>query len=247
MRRPAPVPFEGTLQPVSSRRTLQDEVHHGLAQALMAGRFDPGQTLTIAALADQFGTSHMPVREALRRLAAENALEVSTSGTVVVPSVSRARLDDLCDARLVVEGAAAERAAPAMTAPVLRRLDHLAREHAEAGREKDAAAMLARNQEFHFGIYAASGSPVLMQLAGSLWLRFGPYLRMLTKQMEPLLGAGDIETYTRHHRDILEALGRGDAAEAGRHMRADIASTQTLLQPLCAVEEAAEAFPAKAE
>ncbi|WP_062014478.1 GntR family transcriptional regulator [Aureimonas sp. AU4] len=236
MPRPAPAPFDGALQPVSARRTLQDEVHHGLAQALMAGRFDPGQTLTIAALADQFGTSHMPVREALRRLAAENALEVSTSGTVVVPAVSRARLDDLCDARLVVEGAAAERAALAMTTPVLRRLDHLAREHAEAGREKDAAAMLARNQEFHFAIYAASGSPVLAQLAGSLWLRFGPYLRMLTKQMEPQLGAGEIDTYTRHHGDILKALQDGDADGAGRHLRADIASTQALLRPLCPSE-----------
>ncbi|WAJ28131.1 GntR family transcriptional regulator [Antarcticirhabdus aurantiaca] len=238
MPRLVSAPFEGALQPVSARRTLQDEVHRGLAQALMAGRFDPGQTLTIAALADQFGTSHMPVREALRRLAAENALEVSSSGTVVVPAVSRERLDDLCDARLVVEGAAAERAAGTMTTAVLRRLEHLAREHAEAGREKDAAAMLARNQEFHFAIYAASGSAVLDQLAGSLWLRFGPYLRMLTKQMEPLLGAGEIETYTRHHVDILEALKAGDAEAAGRHLRADIRSTQHLLQPLCPSESA---------
>jgi DNA-binding GntR family transcriptional regulator len=238
MPRARPFPLGDALRPVAGRRTLQDEVHHGLAQALMAGRFDPGQTLTIGALAEQFGTSHMPVREALRRLAAENALEVSSSGTVVVPDVSRERLDDLCEARLVVEGAAAERAGGCMTPTILRRLDHLAREHAEAGRERDAAAMLARNQEFHFALYKASGSDVLCQLAGSLWLRFGPYLRMLTRQMEPQLGTGDIELYTRHHGDILAALELGDAAGTRRNLEADIRSTQHLLQPLCQSSDA---------
>lgn len=78
----------------------------------MVGRFDPGQTLTIASLADSFGTSHMPVREALRRLAAENALEIAPNGSARVPAISKARLDDLCRARIAIEGLAAELAVP---------------------------------------------------------------------------------------------------------------------------------------
>ena len=53
------------LAPVSSRTTIQEGVYQQLRNALMAGSFDPGQTLTIASLAESFGTSNMPVREAL--------------------------------------------------------------------------------------------------------------------------------------------------------------------------------------
>ena len=77
--------------PVSSRTTIQDGVYQQLRQALMNGQFNPAQSLTIAGLAETFGTSNMPVREALRRLAAENALEIASNGSARVPVVTAAR------------------------------------------------------------------------------------------------------------------------------------------------------------
>jgi DNA-binding GntR family transcriptional regulator len=74
--------------PVSGRVTVQDAVYLQLREALLIGRFDPGQVLTIASLSQTFDTSHMPVREALRRLAAEKALEVARNGSARVPPVS---------------------------------------------------------------------------------------------------------------------------------------------------------------
>jgi DNA-binding GntR family transcriptional regulator len=221
------------LAPVASRRTIQEGVYQQLSHALMTGRFNPGQMLTISSLSELVGTSHMPVREALRRLAAENALEVASTGSAVVPAVTRERLDDLCDARIVVECAATERVVPRVTRSLIRSLEHLAREHLEAGREKSIPAILSKNQEFHFAIYRASGSSVLVQLIEALWLRFGPYLRMLTQQMGRQLETGEIDLYTRHHYGIIEALKAGDAAAAVDHMREDIRSTQILLQPIC--------------
>src|SRR5271155_5767889 len=103
------------LEPILSRLTIQDSVHQQLRHALMIGRFDPGQVMTIASLADSFGTSHMPVREALRRLAAENALEIAPNGSARVPFVTRGRLDDLCRARIAVEGLATELGAGQIT------------------------------------------------------------------------------------------------------------------------------------
>lgn len=220
------------LEPISSRRTMQEAVYQQLSHALMTGHFDPGQMLTISALAELFDTSHMPVREALRRLVAENALEIASTGTAVVPTVNRQRLDALCDARVVVEGASTELAAPKIDARLIRELEHMAQEHVEAYREKSVPTMLAKNQEFHFTIYRAAQSPVLFQLIETLWLRFGPYLRMLTEHLQPQLEAGDGESYTRHHFDIIDALKAGDAAAARRHMEDDIRTTHTLLQTL---------------
>jgi DNA-binding GntR family transcriptional regulator len=189
--------------------------------------------LTISSLSELFGTSHMPVREALRRLVAENALEVASTGSAYVPMVTRERLDDLCNARIIVECAATEQAVPQIGPRLIRSLEHLAMEHLEAGREESVPTMLSKNQEFHFTIYRASRSPVLIQLIEALWLRFGPYLRMLTQQMEPQLKTGEIDLYTRHHFDIIEALKARDAPTARRHMQEDIESTQFLLRTIC--------------
>lgn len=227
------------IEPVSKRRTVQDVVYQRLAQALMEGRFDPGQTLTIASLSKLFRTSHMPVREALRQLVAENALEIASTGSAFVPPVSRGRLDDLCRARVIVEQAATRAATAEITPRILRTLENLADEHLEAGQDHNVPVMLAKNRDFHFLVYRTAGSPVLLQLIDTLWLRFGPYLRMLTNHLEPQLKSGEIEAYSRHHYGLIAALKDGDAEAAGVHIADDIQSTQSLLQPLCPAEPAA--------
>ncbi len=230
-------------EPVVSRVTLHEGVYQRLSLALMAGRFDPGQTLTIASLSELFGTSHMPVREALRRLAAENALEVASTGTAHVPNVSRAKLDDLSAARIVVEGAAAEMAARRADAAFIGRLQQMADEHMAAARRRDIASLLAHNQEFHFALYRASGSVVLMQLIETLWLQFGPYLRMLTRFIEPRMHLEDAEHYAEHHIAVIEALKAKAAVAVRKHTVLDIQSTQKLLQTLCTDDPKAPARP----
>lgn len=218
------------IEPHAGRLTIQEIVYRRLSHALMIGQFDPGQTLTISYLSELFGTSHMPVREALRRLVAENALETALSGSTRVPTATRARLDDLCDGRALVEGAAASRALPNIDAQGIREMEHNLVEHVAAGREGRIVQMLQKNQEFHFLIYRASRSEVLVQLIESLWLRFGPYLRMLSEHLEQR--GGNSYEYTEHHRGAITAIQAGDAERLGREMVEDIRATQALLQTL---------------
>jgi DNA-binding GntR family transcriptional regulator len=218
--------------PVSSRVTIQDGVYQQLRQALMNGKFDPGQTLTIAGLAETFGTSNMPVREALRRLAAENALEIASNGSARVPVVTVARLDDLCRARVAVESLATELGAPQLTSADLDVLRSIVYEQKEIGRDKNIYALITKNQQFHFTIYRASGSDVLIQLIETLWLRFGPYMRMLSTHVAPLIRAGESEPSGRHIA-IVEALEQKDFAHARDEVVADIRATQDVLRPLC--------------
>ncbi|WPZ12527.1 GntR family transcriptional regulator [Nitratireductor rhodophyticola] len=225
--------MESEFVPVSRRVTIQDGVYQQLRHALMVGRFDPGQTLTIASLADSFGTSHMPVREALRRLAAENALEIAPNGSARVPAISKVRLDDLCRARIAIEGLAAELAVPNTGDADVNALEDLVKAHETSSHEESIYTMLVKKQEFHFTLYQRSGSEVLLQLAESLWLRFGPYMRMLTRHLEPTLRSREGETYTRHHHDAIAALRRRDGAGVRQAISEDINATQTLLRPLC--------------
>lgn len=224
------------LDPVSSRTTIQEAVYLQLRQALMAGTFDPGQTMTIASLAETFGTSNMPVREALRRLAAENALEVSATGTARVPQVSLARLDDLAQARIAVEGLAMELAAPRLSVAEIALLEKVTDDQESIGRSQDIYELIAKNQDFHFILYRASGSEVLIQLIETLWLRFGPYMRLLSSSVGPHIRSGE-QTAFGMHREIIAALKAGDAARARAGVENDIRKTQMLLRNYCPPEE----------
>lgn len=219
--------------PVSSRSTVQDVVYRQLRHALMTGRFDPGQTLTISSLAESFGTSHMPVREALRRLAAENALEIAANGSARIPAVSLERLDDLCRARVALESLAADLAMSHISAAEIGQLKALILEHEIMARRGSVVEMLGKNQEFHFLLYKASRSDVLIQLIETLWLRFGPYMRTLTLHVEPILKSESGETFTTHHHEALVALKAGDSFALRQAIIADITATQDLLRELC--------------
>jgi DNA-binding GntR family transcriptional regulator len=122
-----------------ARETVQERVYCTLRDQLMRGGFEPGQKLKIAELAEAFGTSAMPVREALNRLAVERALETLPSRTVRVPALSKATLQDLRETRFAVEGLAIERAASNMTAGSLATL-----------RQLIAVQSAARNKIVHF-------------------------------------------------------------------------------------------------
>jgi len=93
--------------------------------------------------------------------------------------------------------------------------------------------MLGKNQEFHFALYKASNSKILMQLITTLWLQYGPYLSLLTKHIRSEIPSIEAERYVEHHYAIISALRKGDAKTVSKYTIEDIQSTWTLLQTLC--------------
>ncbi|MCL4675445.1 MAG: GntR family transcriptional regulator [Pararhodobacter sp.] len=224
----------GGFRPVRQRATIADNVYQELRTALIVGRFDPGQTLTISSLSEAFHTSHMPVREALRRLAAEGAVEVRGTGSAHVPEVTRAALDDICRARIALERLATGLAVQAITPEEISALERLEQEHTATSHLNNVYEMLEKNHRFHFSIYQAARSPTLLQLIDTLWLRYGPFMRMLSDHIAPQLDKGVHEPFMRGHRAIVDAVRARDPERAADLMQADIERTQHLLQELCA-------------
>ena len=190
-------------------------VYSALRRAQMAGRFSPGQEMVIRALAKEFGTSPMPVREALRRLVSENALEYGGNRTIRVPAISLERLADLRRCRTMIEGAAVEWAIAATGSAHLDELVVINEAVLEASRRRDVETLLECNQKFHFRLYELAGSLVLMSAIESLWLQAGPYLNYL----RPSLHEGGMMD---HHAAILRAIKASDPAAAAAALRADI-------------------------
>lgn len=216
-----------------TRVTLADRVYVQVKNALMSGHFMPGQSLTIDSLSGQFGVSHMPVREALRRLSAVEALEVAQNGSTRVPNVSIERLSDICANRLHVESHAAALAAKNMDAATLERLTAIAKAHEECRDRNEVYKMLELNQHFHFRIYETAQSPILLQIIESLWLRHGPYMRLLTDDLISDVAPDSKVDVGPGHGMLMEALRQKDADLASRALRIDILGPFEMLQKLC--------------
>ncbi|HSY08213.1 MAG TPA: GntR family transcriptional regulator [Steroidobacteraceae bacterium] len=199
------------------RETVQERVYAALRDRLMRGGFEPGQKLKIAELASAFGTSAMPVREALNRLAAERAVEYLPNRSVRVPALSKDCLQDLMETRFAVEGLAVARAASSMTEQTLATLRRLIDAQSETDAEHVSEGSAEQNRAFHFAIYRQSGSMVLLPIIESLWLQFGPYLRVASERFDGREGRG-----TNFHVEIVAALARADGRSARAALESDI-------------------------
>jgi DNA-binding GntR family transcriptional regulator len=212
------------LAPVG-RETLQEQVYIQLRQALMAGRFRPGQALTLRSVSEALGVSHMPVRGALQRLEAEGALSTPSGGrTLSVPELNVAGIRELRDIRIELEGLAAQRAAEKVTPDellIIEKQAHLMQAAAVSG---DIDSYILENWAFHSAVYRASQMKQLLSLIEGLWLRIGPYVRLMMPDR-----AAMVASMPNHH-EAFKALARGDAAEARRRIAADIAESAAHLE-----------------
>jgi DNA-binding GntR family transcriptional regulator len=202
--------------PAIRQETVQDQVYQTLRTAIIAGRFKPGQRMTIRSLAQELGTSAMPVRDAVGRLSNERALEVLRNRAIVVPLMTVDKLRELTTIRIEVEGLAAEHAAAGITPQELRQLRKISDAFLAAGRDGDLTRYMAKNQEFHFSIYRAAGMPLLTRIIESLWLQFGPTLHAL------LTRYALSEYDTSHHDAALAALAAGDGPAARAAIAGDL-------------------------
>jgi DNA-binding GntR family transcriptional regulator len=224
------------LAPVG-RDTVQDRVYQELRRALIGGLFGPGQVLTIRQLADALATSTMPVRDALGRLITEHALEILPNRSIRVPPITSDRIADLLRARILLEGEAISLAAGRMTPHLVAAIRVIMLEWEElrlGGNPETVDREVTLNHAFHFEIYRACGSSVLMPMIESLWLQSGPFTRAAIYAFSEA-GANDA---ARFHHDIVEALAKGDAQAARAALVADISRPFAYLSDKLAKEAA---------
>jgi len=200
-----------------NRETVQERIYRQLRDLLMRGRFQPGQPLLIHDMADAFGTSAQPVREAIRQLVAEKALEASPNRSARVPILDRERMNDLRRARLTIEGLALELAAERITDRDIEALAELVDEEVRADDEARPEQSVAQNQAFHFTLYRLSGSTVLPPIIESLWLQIGPYIRRAAEYFDAREGRG-----AEFHVAAIAALRSGDAQSLQAAIEGDI-------------------------
>lgn len=203
------------------RETLGDRVYAHLGELLVSGRLAPGDKLSLRGAAEMLGVSMMPVREAVSRLVADQALEVTPNRAVRVPVMSVAQFRELTTVRVAIEGFAAERAATHADDEAIARIAAAEAAFRTLSRERDPALpeAVGLNKEFHFALYAAAGLPTLFEVIGGLWLKAGPVINLDLRANPERFSTGGA---VRFHAAALAGVRARDGAAARAAIAGDI-------------------------
>lgn len=199
------------------RENLSTQLYNNLRSALMDGQYAPGQRLTISGIAEEYGTSITPVREAIFRLVSERALEMRAATSVQVPDQSPENLREIQRIRVELEGLAAFRAAETITKAELKDLKAINTNFIKAAAtDPEKASVL--NRDFHFAVLRLARMPLLEGICENLWVLMGPFLRTFHDRMPVRQISGD----NHKHYDLLAALEAGDPERSRLSMQEDI-------------------------
>ncbi|MGJ5828857.1 GntR family transcriptional regulator [Streptomyces ossamyceticus] len=193
-----------TLGPLGA---VRERVLGTLRQDIIAGRLRPGDRLVERELADRFGVSRVPVREAIRALVAEGFVLFETPRRTVVRRLTRADVAELFELREALEVYAAGLAATRATPESLAELSALLDQAAAATRAGDAEAITDINTRFHDRVLAMAGNSLLISVMEPVDGR----LRWLTRQNT------EWPQLLTEHRELYEAIASGDPDRARTH------------------------------
>lgn len=211
-----------------ARQTLGERAYVQLSELLISGRMAPGEKLSLRDAAARLGVSIMPVREAVSRLVADGALEVTPNRAVRVRLMSAAQFRDLTGVRIAIEGHAAAEAARNRTDADLKaiaRAEAAMRSESHAARPNLPRAVEV-NKSFHFAVYEAAHSPTLVEIIRALWLKVGPVINLDLLANPERLAKGDA---VRFHAAVRAAIEAGDAEVARAGIAGDIANAAEVI------------------
>jgi len=190
-------------------------VYRRIRDQILYGDLPPGQPVTIQGLVKDLEVSMTPVREAIRRLTAEGALEFQGNRRVCVPQMGEKRFAELVFARQYIEPKLAELASINLNGQYIHKLKAIDLQLDEAIAKGDVQGYMRHNHRFHFALYAQSNSRVLLPIAKTLWLRYGPLSRIIC-------GQTGTRNLTDHHEEAMAGIARRDHKATANAIRTDI-------------------------
>ena len=200
------------LPTIGERTSLRERVAESLRAALVSGRMVPGTTYSIPALAEQFGVSATPVREAMLDLVNEGIMSAVPNKGFRVVELSDAELDQITELRRLLEVPTVGELAGAIDRAAIRRLRSLAAAVSDAARRGDVVGYVEADRELHLALLAEAGNPRLVEMVGRLRDQSRLY------GLEQLAADGVLVDSAAEHIRLIDALESGDRRAAERVM-----------------------------
>ena len=200
------------LAAIGGRTSLRERVAESLRAALVSGRMAPGTTYSIPALAEQFGVSATPVREAMLDLVNEGIVAAVPNKGFRVVELSDAELDQITELRRLLEVPTVGALAGAVDRTSIKRLRSLAKDVSDAAQRADVVGYVEADRELHLAMLAQSGNPRLVEIVGRLRDQSRLY------GLEQLAADGVLVDSADEHLRLIDALESGDRRAAERVM-----------------------------
>lgn len=200
------------LAAIGGRTSLRERVAESLRAALVSGRMAPGTTYSIPALAEQFGVSATPVREAMLDLVNEGIVAPVPNKGFRVVELTDAELDQITELRRLLEVPTVGALAGVIDRSSIKRLRSLASAVSDAARRGDVVAYVEADRELHLALLADAGNPRLVEIVGRLRDQSRLY------GLEQLAAEGVLVDSANEHLQLIDALESGDRLGVERVM-----------------------------
>ncbi|MBT2528338.1 GntR family transcriptional regulator [Streptomyces sp. ISL-99] len=206
----------------ATRERLRDQVAHALRAALISGELRPGAVYSAPALADDFGISATPVREAMLDLAREGLVEPVRNKGFRVTEVSESDLDQYTAIRALIEVPTVGQVTRSATREELEALRPVAEEIVRAARDHDLIGYLEADRRFHLSLLALCGNERLVETVGDLRKRSRLY------GLTALDESGELIPSAEEHLELLDLMLAGDAKGAEKCMARHLGHVRSL-------------------
>ena len=203
---------------LSRAPSLHEQFSVRLKRALIGGEFLPGERINVREVARRFGTSPMPLRDALRRLEAIGAVVIEPRKAPRIATMSSEEYIQVVEMRRLLEARAVALACKRATRSDANRLKQLNNEILVQLRRGDVHGAISANAAFHFHLYEMTGESLLLNTIENLWLRSGPYLQLALQSRS----RNGIETLFEWHDELIRAVQARDGEAAAAALLHDI-------------------------
>jgi DNA-binding GntR family transcriptional regulator len=212
-------------------QTLRERILETIRDAILKGTLKAGEKVAEPELAERFGISRTPIREAFRQLESEGYLTVIPRKGAVVTCLSERDVEEFYAIKSILEGYAARIAASRLNDREIDRLDAINDRLEQLAREGDVKTFFRVHNEFHELFIKASGNNKLLDLIGQLMMKFNR-LRMASLSLP-----GRMEISVQEHRNIIQAFRAQDGEAADRMVSKSAAyGGQVLIQSMASEE-----------
>jgi DNA-binding GntR family transcriptional regulator len=217
---------------IEKHQTLREKILEMIRDAILKGTLKPGERVSEPELAERFGISRTPIREAFRQLESEGYLEVIPRKGAVVASLSERDIEEFYAIKIILEGFAAKMAAENLTEKDIERLEAINDRLQKIADEGDVKSFFRVHNEFHDVFIKAAGNDKLYEMINQLVMKF-KRLRLAS-----LSQPGRMEISVEEHRNMIEAFKNHDGDRADNLVRhAATIGADVLIQSMSKVEK----------
>ncbi len=218
-------------KPIERHQTLREKILETIREAILKGQLKPGEKVAEPELAERFGISRTPIREAFRQLESEGYLTVIPRKGAVVTSLSERAVEEFYAIKSILEGYAARMATLNLAAKDIEKLEAINERLAQLAAEGDVKTFFRVHNEFHELFIKAAENEKLQELINQMMLKFNR-LRLASLSLP-----GRMEISVQEHKKIIEAFKKKDGEMADNLVRKTASiGGQVLIQSMAQAE-----------